>query len=329
MIDLQNVCNKIININLGVKENEEVLIVADTSTDMRIASALASAVKTAGAEFTIAIMPSRSNDDENALKTTNAIAKAAETADVYIAISRATPASIFDPRIVKLILEKKLRDCTITGRDIDTFLKGGALADYEKVYEDGVKLKKEWDKRKTFKIKSPSGTYLTGELGEGEVILGCGVARERGTSMAFSDGEVSCTPNKVSVNGVAVIDGPIYTHGQPSEPIKLTIKNSRVISVDAGDQAIVTQLTKMFKEVKNSDYLAEIAIGLNPCSLKNGEFTEEKKAYGNSHIAVGDNTYFGGDVVSNVHMDMVIRKPTILMDGIDFVRDGKVVILEE
>lgn len=328
LIDLQLACNKIIGFNLAVKKEEEVLIVADTGTDMRIASALAAAVQSLGAEFTIAIMPTRQANSEKALRTTNAIAKAAEAIDVLITISKGS-APAFDSRLTKLLFdEKRLRTCYINGREIDTYLKGGALADYEKIYQDGLKLKEEWDKRKTFKLKSPLGTYITGELGDFQAMLGCGVAREKGTDMAFSDGEVSLTPNKGSVNGVLVVDGPIQTLGMPSEPIKFTIKNSRVISVDSGDPSIVSQLKSTFETIENADYIAELAIGLNPCSPKNGEFIEEKKSYGNSHLALGDNTYFGGDVESGIHWDMIVRNPTIIMDGIDFVRDGDVTILK-
>jgi hypothetical protein len=328
LIDLQAACNKIIGFNLAVKKEEEVLIVADTGTDMRIANALAAAVQSIGAEFTISIMPSRLATSEKALKVTDVIAKSAEAADVLVTISKGG-ASALDSRLLDLLFkEKSLRTCYINGREIDTYLKGGALADYEKVYQDGLKLKEEWDKRKTFKLKSPLGTYLTGELGEFPALLGCGVAREKGTDMAFSDGEVSLSPNNDSVNGVLVVDGPIQTLGMPSEPIKLTIKNSRVISIDAGDPSIVSQLRNTFETVENSDYIAELAIGLNPCSPKNGEFIEEKKAYGNSHVAIGDNTYFGGNVESGIHWDLIIKNPTIIMDGIDFVRDGDVTILK-
>ncbi|MDP0506907.1 MAG: aminopeptidase [Fusobacterium sp. JB019] len=328
LIDLQSVCNKIISFNLGVKKEEEVLIVADTGTDMRISNALAASVQSIGAEFTIAIMPTRKANSKKALRTTNAIAKAAEAVDVLITISKGS-APAFDSRLVDLLFkEKSLRTCYINGREIDTYLKGGALADYEAIYKDGLKLKEEWDKRKTFELKSASGSFIKGELGEYPTLLGCGVAREKGTDMAFSDGEVSLTPNDNSVNGVLVIDGPIQTLGMPSKPIKLTIKNSRVISVDSGDSSIVAKLKNVFETVENSNYIAELAIGLNPCCLKEGDFIEEKKAYGNSHMALGDNTYFGGDIKSGIHWDVIIRNPTITMDEIEFVQEGIVTILK-
>ena len=50
---------------------------------------------------------------------------------------------------------------------------------------------------------------------------------------------------------------------------------------------------------------------------------EEKKARGNVHIAIGDNIFYGGDIRSPVHMDMVIYQPTVIMDGQKVVDQGR------
>lgn len=324
IIDYAKLAHKLINNNIAVKKDEQVLIVVDTNTDMRLATELAAAIEIVGGEFTVSMMPVRT-----ATATTDIIAKSAEAADVIISLTRYNSCALFDPRVNKLIREKIIRDITLSSRDPESFLIGGALADYDKILADGIKLKNHWTGKKGFKITSPLGTSLFGELGEGDIMLGCGIARVAGESMAFSDGEVSCTPNKNSVNGIVVIDGPIWGFRQPTVPIKLTIKNSRVISVDDGDKDIVDELNNMLEKIENMDYLAEIAIGLNPCSLRNGQFSEEKKAYGNLHIALGDNIYFGGDIKSNVHIDMVLYNSTMMFDNETFVQDGKVVILDK
>lgn len=326
IIEYSILAHKLINVNIRVKKNEQVLIVIDTNTDMRLALELASAVQIAGGEFTISMMPARPAD--NATNTTDIIAKSAEAADVIISLTRFNSCALFDSRVNRLIPMKKLRDITLSCRDPETFLRGGALADYEKILEDGLKLKEKWENKKTFRITSELGTDLVGEFGDYEIMLGCGIARNPGESMAFSDGEVSCTPKKNSVNGVIFVNGPIFGFRQPTVPIKLIIKDSRVVSVEDGDEDIVSGLKDMLKNIENMDYLAEVAIGLNPCSLRNGEFAEEKKAYGNLHIALGDNLYYGGDVSSKVHIDMVLKNANISMDNIDFVKNGDVIILK-
>jgi len=210
-------------------------------------------------------------------------------------------------------------------RDLDNWVKGGALADYEQVYREGQNLAAIWSAKKSIRLTSEAGTDLVADIGDGRVIIECGIAREPGCTMAFSDGEVSQMPNEGTANGTVVIDGPICYLGLPSSPVTLTVKNGRVTGISGGSRT-ARELERLLDEVPNSDNFAEIGIGLNPKSLRNGDFEEEKKARGNVHVAIGDNTAYGGTVKSSVHMDMVIYRPTVVMDGHRIVDSGTVLL---
>ena len=80
----------------------------------------------------------------------------------------------------------------------------------------------------------------------------------------------------------------------------------------------------VIEKVGNADNLAEFGIGLNPLSRRNGHFQEEKKARGNVHAALGDNQFYGGDIQSAVHIDMVMYRPTVVLDEHVIVDDGKI-----
>ncbi len=62
--------------------------------------------------------------------------------------------------------EKKLREVSICLRHIDNFTRGGALADYEAVYADGVKLQAIWRGKKNAHITTPAGTDLYMEMND-------------------------------------------------------------------------------------------------------------------------------------------------------------------
>jgi len=177
-------------------------------------------------------------------------------------------------------------------RDLDNYIKGGALADYNALYQEGQLFKQSWEQKKTITITSPAGTQLTAELrqtlGEMPVIVECGIARQAGDSMAFSDGEVSQAPVEGSMNGRLVIDGPITQIGMPSAPISFDILNGKVVDVSSADMQVLGQLEHTLNIILNADNIAEIGIGLNPMSLLNGDFQEEKKARGTCHIALGE-----------------------------------------
>lgn len=213
-------------------------------------------------------------------------------------------------------------------RDIDNYIHGGALADYETVYADGAALQKLWHHKKKAHVTSPAGTDLTFDMIDMLPIIECGIAREPGLSMAFSDGEVSLGPAEGTMEGIMVVDGPMCYYGQPASPIRLKITKGRVSEISGGDKKICAELRKLFQEVKNSDNIAEIGIGLNPESLFNGDFEEEKKARGTIHFALGNGLYYEQKIDSQVHIDMVLYNTTVEFDNITFVKDGKIVILE-
>jgi leucyl aminopeptidase (aminopeptidase T) len=154
------------------------------------------------------------------------------------------------------------------------------------------------------------------------VFVECGFALEAGAEAAFSDGEVSQMPQVNTAEGIIVVDGPIAHIGQPASPISLKVEGGRVVSV-SGESPQADELRHIIETIKNADNIAEVGIGLNPACRRNGDFEEEKKARGNVHIAIGDNIFYGGDVRSPVHMDMVIYQPTVIMDGQKVVDQGR------
>jgi leucyl aminopeptidase (aminopeptidase T) len=211
-------------------------------------------------------------------------------------------------------------------RDLDNYIKGGALADYEALDDEGNRLAGFWGKRTHVDLTSPAGTRLTAEMGQNKPLVECGIAREAGQHMAFSDGEVSQAPNQGTVGGTLVIDGPICQLGLPKSPVFMEVKSGKVLSVKGEDRTIVEALRKIITDIPHADNIAEIGIGLNPESLFNGDFEEEKKARGTCHIALGDNICYGGTIKCDVHLDMVMYKPTIAMDDVIIVNDGRVMM---
>lgn len=325
-IQAANIAEKIIGSQLAVKSGEEVLIVVDTESDMRMAQAFAAASKNHGADFMIAMMDARTKDKSTTIP--KSLESAMSGCDVFIPMTRASGAPAYNQKMKSLLKEKKIRECCMVLRDIDNYIHGGALADYEAVYADGVAMQNKWWHKKFAHVTSPAGTDLTFEMIDMLPIIECGIAREPGLSMAFSDGEVSLGPVEGTMNGTMVIDGPMCYYGLPTSPVKLKIENGRVSEILGGDPKICKELEKLFAEVKNSDNIGEIGIGLNPSSLLNGDFEEEKKARGTIHFALGSGVYYEQKIDSQVHIDMVLYNTTVEFDGETFVKNGNVVILD-
>ena len=112
----------------------------------------------------------------------------------------------------------------------------------------------------------------------------------------------------------------------------MRIEKGRIVEVVGGDPKICKEIRRQIAEVKDSDNIAEIGLGLNPACMFNGDFEEEKKARGTCHIAMGNGFYYGQPARSTVHIDMVQYNPTVIFDEgtpeeVLIVKDGKVVCL--
>lgn len=327
IIDASIQARRIIEKLLAVKPGEEVIIVCDTATDMRMAYALAAAVQAAGAEFTICITPSR-NPGDRSTNVNRVIEAAYQGADVSIGLTRSSGAAIYNRALWERLKAKRIRHCSMVMRDMDNWIKGGALADYEALFAEGERLAEVWRRGKTIEITTPAGTEFKASIAGEVVFVECGKAHLPGMQMAFSDGEVSQMPNEGTAHGRLVIDGPICYIGSHAEPVTLEVANGRVVKC-YGEGPAARRLRQILEEVENADNIAEIGIGLNPMSLRNGDFEEEKKARGNVHVALGSNLTYGGTVYSPVHIDMVMYGATVKIDGRLIVDKGQIVFERE
>ncbi len=69
--------------------------------------------------------------------------------------------------------------------------------------------------------------------------------------------------------------------------------------------------------------IAEFAFGTNPCG---NMLLATEKAYGTCHVAIGQNTWLGGNNECSLHLDFLIDKPTVTIDEKLILKDGKFMI---
>jgi leucyl aminopeptidase (aminopeptidase T) len=72
--------------------------------------------------------------------------------------------------------------------------------------------------------------------------------------------------------------------------------------------------------------VAELGIGTNEKATLTGEILEDEKIAGTIHIAFGASAGIGGTVQVPVHLDCIVMKPTLELDGEAIVRDGELLI---
>jgi len=311
---------KIVRQLLAIQQGERALLVADTKTDMSMVEAIAAAIKSAGAEYVVAIMPSAEVGRGDHTTLPRMLKRALEEADIAIGLNRTTGAPSYDDTLARLLKEKRIRYMSMVMRTLENWTRGAATADYEEVYAVAKKMEALFT-GKVCKVTSPAGTDFTSNIEGKRVIIEAGLARAAGESAAFSDGEVSLGPVEGTTNGIVVADGPIAYLGISDAPIMIRVKNGRVAKVEGG--RTTEEVKRLIASVPNFDNFAEIGIGVNPKARKSGDYQEEKKGWGNVHVALGDNIYYGGSTKCALHSDFVVYRPTVVVDGRTIVEEGE------
>jgi 2,5-dihydroxypyridine 5,6-dioxygenase len=217
------------------------------------------------------------------------------------------------------------------GATVEMLAVGGGAADYEQMHERGLMLERLWNEGEHVRLTSVEGTDFEATIRDRESWRWDGYTFEadwhhlRGCAMP--DGEVGIAPIEGSANGTVVWDGSVQSLGLLREPVVLTVKDSRVINIAGGEQAaeFARALTRL--EDPASYYCpAEIAIGINDAARISGTMREDKKALGTVHIATGTNSDIGGTVSARTHIDGLLRKPSLWIDGRQVLDAGRLMI---
>jgi aminopeptidase len=123
-------------------------------------------------------------------------------------------------------------------------------------------------------------------------------------------GEAYFAPLEGESHGVMVIEwGPTR---RLESPLTLTIADGRVVRID-GDEPHRQRLEARFAESENCRNLAELGIGTNDKASRPDNVLEAEKIMGTIHLALGDNTGFGGVVAAPFHEDYVFYQPTVTL----------------
>ena len=67
-------------------------------------------------------------------------------------------------------------------------------------------------------------------------------------------------------------------------------------------------------------------IGTNEKAILSGEILEDEKLLGTAHVAFGASAAIGGTVQVPVHLDCLVMKPDVTVDGEPVVRDGALLV---
>ncbi len=295
---------------MGARPDERVLVVTDT-VRRDIGRPLYDAALKLGCDaLYLEMMPRERSGEE----PPRAVGEAMLHADVVIA---ATQVSMTHTQAVKEAWRNGGRvasipiQCGDHATIMHMFATGGMTADYLAMDRQITRLLARLKKVREVRVTTRLGTDIRFDLGHREWHADRGLARQPGSHTNLPGGEVFIAP--YSANGTVIVDGSFGDCGLLDRPLELHVRDGYCVDA-AGHRS--DELKELFACLgHNARNLAELGIGMNPRARLCGIVLEDEKVGGTVHVALGDNTGFGGDVDVPMHFDGIVTGPTIYADG--------------
>lgn len=318
MSNLQLGAKVALDVCLGVKQGEQVLVVADEGT-RAVGHVLWEQAAALGAEaIYLEMLPRQVNGEEPPL----AVAEAMKQAAVVVA---ATSKSLSHTKARREANQRATRVASLPGITGE-MLARTMTADYQKIAELSKKIADILSKGKEARITTPAGTDLTMSLLGRTAEPDTGMLQQQGSFGNLPAGEAYIAPLEETSNGLLVIDGSMAGVGHlQGKAIRITVENGYATSFEGCPEAqTLDQLLRpLGKEAYN---IAELGIGTNDKAIITGKVLEDEKVLGTVHVALGNSVSFGGKVDVPIHLDGILLKPTLTVDGIEILSDGKMML---
>jgi len=316
-----------------VSEGERVLVLADDSTDPEVARAVLDCARATGAEVTFVEMA----------KPGSAWAEPSEV--VLGAMKQAQ-------KCLSLALVYHDRRTTIARREYGmamffllppvpaTLFGKAALFPIELCTEIGRQCALRLRAARSLRVTSRRGTDFRAELDPRNCTADPGGwldAWDPGRTIGATPGEGSNTfppgvvlayPTPGSVEGVALFEhhvgvGPIAGH------LAVRYENGRCVGAQ-GEGA--ERLAALVEGHEYATDVAEIAWGTNPLQTltlgtERNPIDAERHS-GTVHVGIGPSPIFGSRTTSRLHLDGLVIRPSVYLDGEPIMEDGHLLVLD-
>ena len=300
---------------MGVAKGEVILVIVDEPL-RRIGYAFWEAGRGLGLETILAEIIARETDGS---EPPDAIAQLMANVDIVIA---PTSKSLSHTNARRAACAKGVRIATLPGITPDS-MKRTLAVDYKaKIKGPTEKLAKLLSGSSHAHVVTPAGTDITMSLKGREGEADTGIAHKGGDFTNLPAGEAYIAPIEGTANGRIVVDGSMSGVGLVKRPFTMHVKKGYVVKFEGGKDA--DTIRKLASRVgKLGCNIAELGIGTNVKARIVGNVLEDEKAIGTVHIAIGDNRSMGGKVSVPLHLDAILCKPTLSLDGKVIMKDGK------
>ncbi|HET6570677.1 MAG TPA: aminopeptidase [Solirubrobacterales bacterium] len=313
--ELDSAINSLIRDCLVLSPGEELLVVCNPSTE-ELGELLRIHAQGEGGEATLAVISER---DSHAAEPPRAVAAAMLAADVVLA---PTIQSISHTEARRAASEAGARVASMPGVTVG-MLRRVMSADLRLLRKRGASLSRALGGGSEARITCANGSDLRLKLDGRSAIVDAGALSTRGAFGNIPCGEAFIAPVEGAGEGKLVVDGSIAGIGKVAEPVELTVREGHLVGA-SGPQG-ERLLALLSEHGPDGTSVAELGVGTNEAAELTGDILEDEKILGSAHVAFGASAAIGGAVQVPVHLDCVVRRPTVEVDDTPIVEAGELV----
>jgi leucyl aminopeptidase (aminopeptidase T) len=299
---------------LGIKPHEALLVVTDPPL-AGLASVLAAAARPLAREVVLVQYGERELNGQEppppvpaAMAAVNAVLAVTSKSITHTAARRAATAA-------------GARVATMPGITADCLIRT-MNADYHAIADRTRRVTDLLTRARIARLTTRLGTDITLPIAGISAIASTGLILQAGDWGNLPSGEAYLRPEEGKSDGVVVIDGSLAGIGIVTEPVRITVRKGGAAKVEGGEAAerFSAQLEYVGPAART---VAELGVGTNDRAALTGKILEDEKILGTVHIAFGNNASMGGSVDVPFHVDGIVLKPTLTLDGEPLLIDGK------
>jgi leucyl aminopeptidase (aminopeptidase T) len=301
---------------LDLNPSEEVLVICNPITE-ELGALLRINAQGEGGEATLAVISER---ESHAGEPPRAVAAAMLAADIVVA---PTIQSISHTEARRAATEAGVRIASMPGVTGEMLARVMG-ADLRLLRKRGASVGRSLGAGAEARITCERGSDLRLGLMDRTAIVDAGALNRRGAFGNIPCGEAFIAPLEGTAEGTLVVDGSIATIGKLAEPVELTVREGRLTRATGTDGSHLMDL--LTEHGADGTNVAELGIGTNESAILTGNILEDEKILGTAHIAFGASAAIGGTVQVPVHLDCVVLRPTVEIDGAPIVQGGELVV---
>ncbi len=302
----------------AVSPGEHVLILTDDGMPRAVPDALAFAAASLGGVPVVVVMPRRQRPGQ---EPPPLVADAMKRAQVILA---PTSVSVFHTQASRAAAACGARMLALSECREETLVRGGIQADFRARAEVAARLAGQL-RGEVLELSTPAGTRLRSCIGGRTAVANTGLAHRPGERSGLPTIEAYVAPLEGTTEGVVVVDASGGTIGLVPVPVVIQIREGRAVEFGGGPQARTVEGLVAQVGHRDAAMLSEVGIGLNPRAEVVGRIIEDEGTYGTCHVALGSNSHFGGRVEVPFHLDLVMWRPDVSVDGRVLMRRGRLV----